>query len=51
MRYGPKIILGLSMLGGSVMTVLVVPSANIGYWALMACRFIMGLSHVNLIFN
>ena len=48
MKYGAKIILGLSMLGGSIFTALLTPSAEFGYGALMACRFLIGLSHVNL---
>ncbi|CAF0770185.1 unnamed protein product [Brachionus calyciflorus] len=45
MKYGAKIILGLSMLGGSIFTILIVPSAELGYGVLMACRFLIGVSH------
>ncbi|RNA20803.1 sialin isoform X1 [Brachionus plicatilis] len=45
MKYGPKTILGVSMLIGSIFTILIVPSAQLGYGVLMACRFLIGLSH------
>lgn len=51
MKYGAKKTLGFSMLIGSIFTILIVPSAELSYGALMACRFLIGLSHVCFIFK
>ncbi|RMZ92896.1 inorganic phosphate cotransporter isoform X2, partial [Brachionus plicatilis] len=45
MKYGAKSVLGISMLTGSILTIFLVPSAQIGYGALIACRFLIGLAH------
>lgn len=42
-----KIVLATSMLLGSAMTLLVPVSARFGYMALIFCRFLNGLAHVN----
>lgn len=46
MNYGAKKTLGISMLIGSIFTILIVPSAQLGYGFLMGCRFLIGLAHV-----
>jgi MFS family permease len=45
MKYGGKIVLGLAMLFGSIMTVLAPVCANVGYGLLILCRFVTGLAH------
>ncbi len=44
-RFGGKIVLGASILIGSIMTMLAVPSSKLGYFALIVCRFVTGLAH------
>ena len=46
-KIGGQKVLGASMFLGSLMTLLVPVSANWGYEALIACRFLNGLVHVN----
>lgn len=45
-KFGGKIVLGISMLLGSLLTILAAPSAKLGFGVLILCRFITGLAHV-----
>ena len=47
LKLGAKITLGGAILIGSVFTILVPLAANMSYMALIACRFITGIAHVN----
>lgn len=45
MKYGGKQVLGLSMLGGSIATILAAPAANLSFRTLIFIRFLTGVSH------
>jgi ACS family sodium-dependent inorganic phosphate cotransporter-like MFS transporter 5 len=46
MKYGGKIVLAASMFAGSLLTIALAPAASLGgYKALIALRFLIGLSH------
>lgn len=45
-KFGPKIVLAISYLLGSILTVLLPVFARSSYIALIACRFCIGLLHV-----
>lgn len=46
MKYGGKLVLGLSMFFGSIATILSAPVATWSYKGLIFFRFLTGLSHV-----
>ena len=47
-KFGGKIVLGLSMLTGSIMTLLIPTFARLNQYALIACLVITGAAHVSL---
>ena len=49
-KFGAKITLAITILIGSIFTLLIPLAANFSYVALIACRFITGFAHVNNIF-
>jgi MFS family permease len=45
-HFGPKKVLMVGVLGGSIGTVLSAPATSLGLYALIACRFLTGIFHV-----
>jgi MFS family permease len=50
-RYGPKLVLGVGILGSSLATILSAPAAQLSVYLLITLRFITGLFHVGYRFN
>ena len=49
-KYGSKIVIGVAILTGSILTMLIPLLSEISYVALIICRFLIGLAHVFAIF-
>jgi MFS family permease len=46
LKYGPKMVIGVGILGSSLATILSAPAAQLSFYWLIALRFLTGLFHV-----
>ncbi len=48
LKFGPKIVIGLAILIGSLLTVVLPFLARLSYIGLIVCRFLIGCAHVSI---